>query len=112
MAIDPDLLARRDRLAARRSSERGEPPLPSLYRQAVGAVRTAARVVAGAARGRQVRANPDQVAARLAVCHACPGGHYRASDGRCGRMTGCGCVVAEKARLAEADCPQGYWPRA
>lgn len=50
--------------------------------------------------------------ARVAVCLACPGGHYK--SGVCGelaRRTGrtCGCVVDRKAWLKNETCPNGYW---
>lgn len=54
----------------------------------------------------------ERHAARLAVCRACPGGHYQ--GGVCGqlvRRTGstCGCLVDKKAWLASEQCPNGYW---
>lgn len=51
-------------------------------------------------------------AARLAVCRACPGGHYH--NGVCGKLavrTGstCGCIVERKAWLQSEQCPNNYW---
>lgn len=42
---------------------------------------------------------------RLAVCKACPGGHYRWFQCKL-----CKCVVALKAKLPDESCPASYWP--
>jgi hypothetical protein len=44
---------------------------------------------------------------RLAICHACPGGHYRAERDICDL---CGCSMRLKVTWAEQRCPAGYWP--
>jgi glycosyltransferase involved in cell wall biosynthesis len=84
---------------------RPEPPLPPIGRQVRSFAASAAAVVVSGGR----RAATEVHAARLAACTA-PCDHYRPSDGRCGRMTGCGCFVREKARWAASGCPLGRWP--
>ena len=68
-------------------------------------------------------ATDEQIAARLAICVACPGRHATfKQDGtlhtcgpmleslrEAGRKT-CGCVLNKKARDLAEDCPFGYWP--
>ena len=82
----------------------GEPPLPSLTHQAAGLVRSA---VAVALSGVALRTEAEQ-AACLACCAACD--HFRPSDGRCGRMDGCGCVVKRAVRFRAKRCPLNRWP--
>ena len=63
----------------------------------------------------------ELVEARLAACWEGAGlvagelvdgrcDHYRPSDGSCGGVGGCGCVVAIKATWLGQDCPLGRWP--
>lgn len=87
-----------------RPRDPGDPPLPSIARQATGFARSAVAVVASGL----TRVSPEDQAARLAVCEACD--HYRASDGRCGMETGCGCYVRLKSAFAAATCPVNRWP--
>lgn len=91
-----------------------EPPLPSRARMAGGLVREVATTVGRACSGRSTVARPETIAARLAICEACP--HYRPSDGRCGvlyersgRQAGCGCYLKRKTRRAGQSCPIGKW---
>ena len=69
------------------------------------------------------RATPDEQAARLAVCAACPGDHaMKDKDGKvttCGPMLSaakakgegtCGCVLTRKAADRRETCPFTYWP--
>lgn len=97
------------------------PDLPSLGRMMAGAIGTAAAVASHALSTGRVKADGTTVARRLAACRHGQGlpadqvvdGHcanYRPGDGRCGLMTGCGCVVESKARLEAAACPRGWWP--
>lgn len=56
-------------------------------------------------RHRARRASETQAFARLEVCHACDkclGGHT---------CTVCGCLLAVKARVLEADCPHAEGDR-
>ncbi len=59
-------------------------------------------------------ADADTVAARLAICEACPN-LIRPSE-RCGILpgsdaasSGCGCFVRNKARWLDQHCPAGKW---
>jgi hypothetical protein len=80
-----------------------EPPLPTLRRQVAGFATTAGAVLASGLE----RADESTAAARLDICRSCD--HYRASDGRCGMVSGCGCVVAGKVVWQAAKCPVDKW---
>lgn len=79
-----------------------EPPLPPMMAMAGNlAAATARDVTHGFA-----RLDAPAVAARLAICHACP--EYRPSDGRCAK---CGCFLMDaKADRPHEHCPLGKWP--
>ena len=47
-----------------------------------------------------------QYSARISVCSACPGGHYKWYQCRL-----CKCIMMSKAKLATTDCMAGYWPK-
>jgi hypothetical protein len=89
------------------------PTLPGLAALAVGFAKAAvSHVLAG-----MPRASAEVVAARLAVCEACP--HLIRPDYRCGLLPGagqpgaapgCGCYVRTKAAWADQTCPAGKWP--
>jgi hypothetical protein len=78
-----------------------DPPPPSLGRQLANAGMAAGRVVAAVAAGRPVVAPSDVIAARVAVCDACP----EWVGGRC-RVCGCGGL---KRHLSTERCPLGKW---
>lgn len=80
-----------------------EPVLPPLGRQAVNFITAQIRHVADG----RVKATPEVLAARLAVCDACPA--LRVSDRRCSAQ-GCGCPVDIKATYRSEGCPLGKWP--
>jgi hypothetical protein len=42
------------------------------------------------------------LADRLTICSKCP----FENSGVC---MGCGCILAEKARMSTEDCPNGFW---
>lgn len=84
-------------------ASRPDRPLPPLGRQVANFVRAQIRHVADG----RVKATPEALAARLAVCNACP--MLRASDRRCS-ATGCGCPVDTKATYRSESCPLGKWP--
>jgi hypothetical protein len=75
----------------------------------MGAARTAVTATVAGAIGVGIAqgAPMDVVAARLAVCNACP----LLSEGRCGTKAngGCGCWVSAKAALLNQTCPQKKW---
>jgi hypothetical protein len=50
-------------------------------------------------------AQPDEIAARLAICQPCD---QRLPGNQC---AGCGCNLAWKASWADQDCPLGKWPK-
>ncbi len=80
-----------------------EPPLPTARRMAGQVVRTALAVVRHAARTGRVRAPRSERRRRWKICKACD--HYRPSDKRCGKATGCGCWLKRKIPLAGVRCP-------
>ncbi len=71
---------------------------------------------------RKGRATDKEYEDRLKVCNECPGNHAVFRHERiytCGSMIDslrragkktCGCVLDQKARDREEDCPFGYWP--
>lgn len=80
-----------------------EPAPPPLGRQVVNFVRAQIRHVADG----RVKASPELLAARLAVCETCP--LLRRSDRRCTAIS-CGCPVDAKATYRSESCPHGRWP--
>jgi hypothetical protein len=96
---------------------------PSIMEMMKNAAEAAARTVAAAATSGQVLAPAPVVAARKAICEACP--HFK--DNRCmdviepntvdadgkviqGKvLRGCGCNLPAKTRLAAEKCPQDKW---
>jgi hypothetical protein len=87
------------------------PTLPGLVAQAVNFGKA---IVSHVAAG-MPRASAEVVAARLAICEACP--HLIRPDYRCGLLPGqgaqgggCGCYVRTKAAWADQTCPAGKWP--
>ncbi len=75
----------------------------------MGAARTAVTATVAGAIGVGIAegATKEVMAARLAICNACP----LLKDGRCGTKEtgGCSCFVAQKARLKSQQCPLGKW---
>lgn len=88
---------------ARHKAKVAEPPLPSLAARAANVANAAARY---AKAGAPSLCTEDQIAARLAICEACP--LYRASDQKCAKC-GCGCggrrTLLNKLALPTECCP-------
>lgn len=84
-----------------------EPPLPSPLRMAGELLKTGAAVVARAAQGENTTTSPEEQERRWSICLACD--HFRASDKRCGKASGCGCWLSKKIVLAASRCPIEKW---
>lgn len=87
------------------------PTLPPLLDQVVNFGRSVFTHV----RAGMPKAPPETVAARLAICDACP--NLIRPDRRCGLLAGqgkpgCGCYVDTKATWLDQDCPAkpSKWP--
>jgi hypothetical protein len=87
---------------------RGERPIEPAAVPVARKVGNLARAVVQHVAAGMPAAAPELVEARLAVCGGCE--QYRASDGTCGGMAGCGCYVAVKATWLEQACPLERWP--
>lgn len=83
-------------------------PLPSLYRRVVNLAWDTARAAPVMVARGAVFVPEEEAAAHLAVCRACPGGHFRAVDQTCTHNR-CGCAMAIKVTLVGFDCPEGFW---
>ena len=81
----------------------GQTPAPSPPGLLTRAANFAAAVFSHVAAGLPIL-SPEATAARLAVCAGCP---LRVAGGLCAV---CGCVLAEKARWADQNCPERRWP--
>lgn len=89
---------------------RQEFALPGLLKMAGNAIVAGARAGTSALRGEPVKASLKMVAAREAICHACP--EYIGADDRCSKC-GCGMTkwIGAKVGLATERCPIGKWER-
>jgi hypothetical protein len=83
-----------------------EPPLPGWLTAVGSAVGSAVGLVRAVASGSGLTVPDDVVQARLAVCHQCPTGRFRPSDGRC---SVCSCFMSVKSWAAGQSCPEGHW---
>jgi hypothetical protein len=78
---------------------RDKKPLPSTIQMAASLASSLVGYVASGL----ASASAELVEARLNVCSLCP----QRNDVRCGM---CGCFLAEKAKIKNADCPLALWP--
>lgn len=78
---------------------------PSVARRIANATEAAGRVAMAAVKAEPIKASPEIIAARNAVCEACP-----SRDGQWCQERKCGCFLPLKSTLATETCPLGKWP--
>jgi hypothetical protein len=79
-----------------------KPKMPRLTTQLKDLSKTLAATLSAAARGNQVVADDATIERRSDVCKGCV--QYTGS-----RCRACGCVIAMKVILEEAECPELRW---
>jgi hypothetical protein len=89
------------------------PPPPSIFKK----LTHFAPALIGHVLGGMPSCTQEQIDARLAICRACPGGHYLPDpdNPNLGVCTNCGCNAGREQKFlnklgwADQACPAGYW---